>query len=204
MDEIRILEILIANLVCTESVEGMNCEKECPLYKKCENIPNKTTPWTNAEMREIYNALSERYMHLTTKAPEEPAAKEDIPMKAREIGWREFTLLEAHNAVCTDRNKQYGEPEKSFAAIGTMWTAYLHAKGYLPPDIEITDEDAALMLAVFKVARHVTAQNPKPDTFADIAGYAACACECAMIADGSRAVIVEDWTGEEKIETRKE
>ena len=167
-----------------------------------KNKNDRLDPWMITEMQNVYNALRARYEELTTAT--KPAAKEDIPMESREIGWREFTLQEAHTAVCTDRNKQYGEPEKSFAAIGTMWTAYLHAKGYLPPDIEITDEDAALMLACFKIARHVTVQNPKPDTFADIAGYAACACECAMIADGSRAVIVEDWTGEEKIETRKE
>lgn len=218
MDEKRIeaLKIMLANYA-HNGTDAIEC-CDCPLNDYC--ISAEDVPFTQEEVLDAYielNALlherankpAEREepaeIPAEAEAPEKPAVNGDMPEPMpREIGWREFTLREAHTAVCTDRNKQYGEPEKSFAAIGTMWTAYLHAKGYLPMDIEITDEDAALMLAAFKMARHVTAQNPKPDTFADIAGYAACACECAMIADGSRAVIVEDWTGEEKIETRKE
>lgn len=200
--EIEALEIMLANYA-HNGTDAIEC-CDCPSNDYCISVGD--VPFTPEEVLDAYIELN-AFLHERANKPterEEPAAKEDIPMEAREIGWREFTLREAHTAVCTDRNKQYGEPEKSFTAIGIMWTAYLHAKGYLPLDIEITDEDAALMLAAFKMARLVTAQNPKPDTFADIAGYAACACECAMIADGSRAVIVEDWTGEEKIETRKE
>ena len=203
MNEKRVLEILLAIVNCENRIKSLTC-KDCPLLLECGDN-GYVHPWTDEEEMEVYMALRMRYETVKKmEMPIDPAEIADMPEPtAREIGWREFTLRGAHNAVCTDRNMQYGEPEKSFTAIGLMWTAYLHAKGFLPPDIEITDEDAALMLAVFKVARHVTARNPKPDTFADIAGYAACACECAMIADGSRAVIVEDWTGEEKIETRK-
>lgn len=111
--------------------------------------------------------------------------------------WREYTLDEARRAVCTDRNKQYGEPEKSFEAIADLWSAYLAQRGefgVMPP---LSPTDAATMLILFKVARGVTAKTPKPDTFADIAGYAACACECAMKDDGSEIVFVPE------IETRK-
>ena len=89
---------------------------------------------------------------------------------------REDILKGAHTCVCTDRNRQYGEPEDSFKAIADMWTGYLRAKGY---DIAITSTDAALMLIEFKIARSLTAKVQKPDTFVDIAGYAACAGELA-------------------------
>lgn len=89
---------------------------------------------------------------------------------------REDILKGAHICVCTDRNRQYGEPEDSFKAIADTWTGYLRAKGY---DITITPTDAALMLIEFKIARSLTAKVQKPDTFVDIAGYAACAGELA-------------------------
>ena len=67
---------------------------------------------------------------------------------------REEILESARTCVCTDRNKQYGEPED-------------------------TATDVALMLIEFKVARAITAKTPKSDTFIDIAGYAACGGEIA-------------------------
>lgn len=96
---------------------------------------------------------------------------------------REDILKGAHTCVCTDRNKQYGEPEDSFKAIADTWTGYLRAKGY---DITITSTDAALMLIQFKIARSLTAKIQKPDTFVDIAGYAACAGELATGRDTAR------------------
>lgn len=98
--------------------------------------------------------------------------------------WREWILTNARNAVCTDRNKKYGEPENSFAAIAKLWTAYLQASGKMDEDINIYDNDAALMLAMFKIAREITAISPNPDSYTDIAGYAACAGECALNGDG--------------------
>ena len=91
-------------------------------------------------------------------------------------GTRRQILEEAITAVCTDRNHQYGGPEQSFSVIAEMWTAYMRCKGY---DITITAHDAALMLAAFKMARAITSENPKTDTYADLAGYAACAGELA-------------------------
>lgn len=120
---------------------------------------------------------------------------EQVTPNMRPQQWREYTLDEARRAVCTDRNKQYGEPEQSFGAIADLWNVYLcvtYAKNGL-----LSAEDAATMLMLFKIARGATAKTPKPDTFADIAGYAACACECAMKDDGSENVFVPG------IETRK-
>lgn len=82
----------------------------------------------------------------------------------------------AKTCVCTDRNKQYGEPENNFFAIAQMWMAHFLAKGF---DIELTPVDVALMLAEFKIARALTATNQKADTYIDLAGYAACGGEIA-------------------------
>ncbi len=89
---------------------------------------------------------------------------------------RRQILEEAITAVCTDRNHQYGGPEQSFSAIAEMWTAYLRCAGH---DITLYAHDVALMLAAFKLARAITSKTPKTDTYADIAGYAACAGELA-------------------------
>lgn len=82
----------------------------------------------------------------------------------------------AKTCVCTDRNRQYGEPEDNFAAIADMWTAHLRAKGFTA---WLTPVDVALMLAEFKIARALTATNQKADTYIDLAGYAACGGEIA-------------------------
>ena len=106
-------------------------------------------------------------LNLATKA--KPASTYDQSTRRR-------ILEEATNAVCTDRNHQYGGPEQSFAAIAEMWTAYLHCSGY---DITLDAHDAAMMLTLFKAARVTTSDTPKADTYADLAGYAACAGELA-------------------------
>ena len=100
----------------------------------------------------------------------EPDNTEDDQVTRRQI------LEEAITAVCTDRNHQYGGPEQSFSAIAEMWTAYLRCAGN---DIVLYAHDAALMLAAFKLARAITSETPKTDTYADLAGYAACAGELA-------------------------
>jgi hypothetical protein len=89
-------------------------------------------------------------------------------------------LEEARKAVCTDRNEQYGEPEDSFSVIAELWSAYLTAR-CAPSNsrIDLSAADAAEMLVLFKVARSATAIAPKTDTYADMAGYAACAGELA-------------------------
>ena len=98
-----------------------------------------------------------------------------------EIEWRDYStraeiLDAAKTCVCTDRNRQYGEPENNFSVIAQMWMAHLLAKGF---DIKLTPVDVALMLAEFKIARALTATNQKADTYIDLAGYAACGGEIA-------------------------
>lgn len=86
-------------------------------------------------------------------------------------------LNEARNIICSDRNRQYGEPEDNFAVIGELWSQYLRrAKD---ADIDLNGYDVGMLMALFKVGRLETG-TPKRDNFVDLAGYVACAAEIAL------------------------
>ena len=75
----------------------------------------------------------------------------------------------------TDGEHDYGngKPENNFKAIASFWRDYIHtAYGEIIPFKEI---DVAIMMILLKTARAAT--SDKEDTYVDIAGYAACACE---------------------------
>ena len=82
---------------------------------------------------------------------------------------RETVLDDAKNAVCGDRDHQYGSPEDNFNQIARFWSVYLHS--------DLTSCDVANMMILFKLARNMTG-NPKLDNWVDIAGYAACGADC--------------------------
>ena len=93
---------------------------------------------------------------------------------------REEILNEAEKCVCTDRNQQYGEPEDNFSVIAQLWEPYIRTKCVnLGADVDVSAEDVANMMVLFKVGRAATANEQKADTYIDIAGYAACAGEIA-------------------------
>lgn len=103
---------------------------------------------------------------------------------------REEILESAKVCVCTDRNAQYGEPEDNFRLISDLWERHLRGRGY---PVTVTVEDVALMLIEMKVARAITARVTKPDTYIDIAGYAACGGEIATrgrVAHGADTCVV--------------
>ena len=87
----------------------------------------------------------------------------------------------ARVCVCGQREQEYGKPEDNFNTIGLLWSVYLNAahpeytKAF--PYNGITAKDVATMMAFLKVAR--TATGSSPDSFVDLAGYAACAGEIA-------------------------
>lgn len=90
---------------------------------------------------------------------------------------REEFLERVKSIVCTDRNRQYGEPEDNFTVIANLWRDYLRGAGVKIDFLE--PYDVAMMMVLFKVGRAATAQDsPTEDTFLDIAGYAACGVEC--------------------------
>lgn len=92
---------------------------------------------------------------------------------------RSEILEAARRCVCGEREQDYGTPENNFETIGLLWGVYLRAAH---PEFAkvmaingITAKDAGTMLALLKVARIATGSSP--DSFIDLAGYAACAGE---------------------------
>ena len=89
-------------------------------------------------------------------------------------------ILEAARVcVCGEREQDYGSPENNFETIGLLWSVYLRAAH---PEINlaingITAKEVAAMMALLKVARIATGSSP--DSFVDLASYAACAGEIA-------------------------
>lgn len=77
------------------------------------------------------------------------------------------TLKAAAECVCGSREEDYGSPEDNFAVIAALWTAYTGT--------DITPKDVAMMMALLKIAR--AKAGSKPDTYVDLAGYAACGAE---------------------------
>ena len=77
------------------------------------------------------------------------------------------TLKAAAECVCGSREEDYGSPEDNFAVIAALWTAYTGA--------DVTPKDVAMMMALLKIAR--AKAGSKPDTYVDLAGYAACGAE---------------------------
>lgn len=102
---------------------------------------------------------------------------------------RAEVLDEAKKCVCGQRQDDYGTPEDNFTTIGYLWTAYTKAAH---PDWnitinEFTSKDVAVMMALLKVAR--IARGSSPDSFVDLAGYAACAGEIATQKNENTCVV---------------
>lgn len=82
---------------------------------------------------------------------------------------REICLNEADRITAGDRDKQYGGPEENFSRIAKIWSVIL--------GIEVNEEDVAMMMVGLKVARYAAKSGFQPDTWIDVAGYAACGYE---------------------------
>lgn len=92
---------------------------------------------------------------------------------------RDEILQTAKECVCDQREQEYGAPETSFETIGLLWGVYLHAAHPTLnfPRGAIAPKDVAAMMALLKIAR--IAGGNSPDSFVDLAGYAAIAGEIA-------------------------
>lgn len=90
--------------------------------------------------------------------------------EAPESTVREAVLAKAKEAVCGEREEQYGTPEDNFETIAAYWSLYLGG--------EVTALDVANMMILLKLAR-LGSGAPTLDSFVDIAGYAACGAEIA-------------------------
>ena len=82
-------------------------------------------------------------------------------------------LLEAAKIISGQRDKQYGGPEDNFGRIAKMWSVIF--------GIEVSNEDVAMAMIAVKVARYASKSGFQPDTWTDIAGYAACGYEVGEI-----------------------
>lgn len=79
---------------------------------------------------------------------------------------KEDFLKEVQEAICGDRQLNYGAPEDNFERIAQLWRIYL--------GLDIDSKDVAYMMILMKIARLMN--NPEHyDSIIDIAGYAACA-----------------------------
>lgn len=75
--------------------------------------------------------------------------------------------------ICQDRQDVHGSPENTHALIAEFWNTYLQGR---PHRGDIGADDVAVMMCLFKIARH--AANPKhADNLHDLIGYAAIAAE---------------------------
>ena len=96
---------------------------------------------------------------------------------------RQRTLEMAAEIVASDRQRDYGTPERNFETIADLWRVYLDARLDACPEakggpIPLEPHDVAVMLGLVKVARLVTSPQ-KADNWIDLAGYAACGAEVA-------------------------
>ncbi len=78
-------------------------------------------------------------------------------------------LREAAKIINGERDKQYGGPEDNFDRIAKIWTILFHR--------QFTTEEVALAFVATKLARFASNSGFQPDTWVDIAGYAACGYE---------------------------
>lgn len=87
-------------------------------------------------------------------------------------------ILEAAAAcVCGDREEDYGTPEDNFRLIAELWSVYIQKRCASPgADVCVQPEDVAMLMALLKIAR-IAAGRSKPDSYIDLAGYAACGGE---------------------------
>tara|TARA_B100001939_G_scaffold57883_1_gene47030 strand:- start:391 stop:657 length:267 start_codon:yes stop_codon:yes gene_type:complete len=81
----------------------------------------------------------------------------------------EKALETAKQLISGPRAKTYGDKVINHGNIAKLWSAYI--------DKELTAHDAAVMLALLKVAR-TKFGNPTTDTYIDAAAYMAIAGEC--------------------------
>jgi hypothetical protein len=82
-----------------------------------------------------------------------------------------LACLDAARAAVTERADDYGRPEALFARIAMRWSLTLSGK----LSAALTPREVALLMLDMKVERAIAGKSP--DTWADIAGYAACGAE---------------------------
>lgn len=83
-------------------------------------------------------------------------------------------LLEAAIKTVADRGVPYGGVEDNFTRIARLWKMHLLNRFDRAPDL--TPADVAMMMVLMKIARLENQPN-HPDSWTDVAGYAACGAD---------------------------
>jgi hypothetical protein len=92
---------------------------------------------------------------------------------------REQVLDEAKQAVCSDRNSEYGEPIDNFS----RWSGMCNAAGYRGPGgRELKPHDLAIIMGLGKFSRAMETPG-KRDHGVDVAGYGSLMTELAIVED---------------------
>jgi hypothetical protein len=86
---------------------------------------------------------------------------------------REKMLRDAAEIISGQRDTQYGGPEDNFERIASIWSILFERP--------FTKEDVAMAMIAVKLARFVSDYGFQPDTWTDIAGYAACGYEVGLL-----------------------
>lgn len=146
----------------------------------CALLEYKCNSTKLEDIRECYEVLRENnllpFLVVPAKVMDKPEFVKANPEEEPER-IRAQILNEARDIICSDRNKQYGEPEDNFAVIGELWSQYLRrAKG---ANFDLNGYDVGMLMALFKIGRLETG-TPKRDNFVDLAGYVGCAAEIAL------------------------
>lgn len=81
---------------------------------------------------------------------------------------RKECLDAAKQCVCSDRDQQYGTPQKNITKIAELWSIF---KG-----VKFSPQDVCVMMALLKIARISSGQS-KDDNYIDACGYLSLSCE---------------------------
>jgi len=101
------------------------------------------------------------------------SSNEETPTTNEPTTLRVEALREAARIISGERNKQYGGPEENFERIAKIWEIIF--------GIPVSNEDVAMAMVAVKVARYASKSGYQPDTWVDIAGYAACGYEVGSL-----------------------
>lgn len=98
----------------------------------------------------------------------------DAPQPVKSTRTTKKDVLEAAIQTVADRGVPYGGVEDNFTRIARLWRTHILNRFDKP--IDLTSADVAMMMVLMKVAR-LENQAMHPDSWIDIAGYAACGGE---------------------------
>ena len=100
-------------------------------------------------------------------------------VKKREVNIRGQVLETTNNLVNGDRNNQYGDPRQDFQRTADYFTTYLNSVIEREHgELLVRPHDIGILQILLKVSR-LSWTPAKADHYYDIAGYAACAADCA-------------------------